>query len=71
MKNAEARFAITKWDEQPSGGEPDLPKLTRAIVSKRYSGDIEGDGRVEYLMMYRPDGSATFVSSCEACFEQH
>jgi hypothetical protein len=37
------------------------PKLTRASVTKTLTGDIEGEGRVEYLMMYRGDGSATFV----------
>jgi hypothetical protein len=30
-------------------------------VSKTYSGDITGEGQVEYTMMYRSDGSATFV----------
>ena len=28
---------------------------------KTYTGDIAGEGQVEYLMMYRSDGSATFV----------
>ena len=37
------------------------PKLTRATVTKTYTGDIEGEGQVDYLMMYRSDGSATFV----------
>src|SRR5207253_8147354 len=40
---------------------PILPKLTRATVTKTFSGDIAGEGHVEYLMMYRSDGSATFV----------
>ena len=62
MKNiANARFAITKWDEKPYSEGPDQPKLTRASVTKTYTGDIEGEGQVEYLMMYRSDGSATFV----------
>ena len=30
-------------------------------MAKTYSGDIEGEGHVEYLMMYRGDGSASFV----------
>ncbi|MEW5918420.1 MAG: DUF3224 domain-containing protein, partial [Gemmatimonadota bacterium] len=38
-----------------------LPRLTRATVSKTLTGDIEGESHVEYLMMYRNDGSATFV----------
>jgi len=58
---ANARFAIKEWNEQPYGEGPDLPKLTRASVAKTLTGDIEGDGRVEYLMMYRADGSASFV----------
>jgi uncharacterized protein DUF3224 len=62
MKNvANSRFAIKKWEEKPYGEGQDLPKLTRATVTKAFTGDIAGDGHVEYLMMYRSDGSATFV----------
>jgi hypothetical protein len=60
-KTANARFAITSWDEKPYSEGPDLPKLTRATVKKTFTGDIEGDGQVDYLMMYRSDGSATFI----------
>ena len=58
---ANCRFAIKSWDEKPYSEGPDLPKLTRAVVTKTFTGDIAGDGNVEYLMMYRSDGSATFV----------
>ena len=61
MKSANARFAIKSWDEKPYSEGPDQPRLTRASVKKTYTGDIEGEGQVEYLMMYRSDGSATFV----------
>ena len=60
-KIANARFAIKSWDEKPYDEGPDRPRLTRATVTKTYTGDIEGEGRVEYLMMYRGDGSASFV----------
>lgn len=60
-KTARGRFAIKSWEEKPYSEGPDLPKLTRASVVKTLTGDIEGEGRVEYLMMYRPDGTATFV----------
>jgi hypothetical protein len=60
-QTANARFAIQSWEEKPYSDGQDLPKLTRAHVTKTYSGDITGDGQVEYLMMYRSDGSATFV----------
>ena len=60
-QTANARFAITSWDEKPYSEGQGLPRLTRAAVKKTFTGDIEGEGHVEYLMMYRPDGSATFV----------
>jgi hypothetical protein len=60
-QTAKARFAIKSWDEKPYSEGPDLPKLTRATVAKTLTGDIEGEGQVEYLMMYRSDGTAAFV----------
>ncbi len=58
---ANARFAIKAWDEKPYSEGPDLPKMTRAAVTKTFTGDITGEGHVQYLMMYAADGSATFV----------
>jgi hypothetical protein len=60
-KSAKARFAIKSWDEKPYSESQDQPRLTRASVTKSYTGDIEGEAQVEYLMMYRSNGSATFV----------
>jgi hypothetical protein len=61
MTTANARFAIKSWDEKPYDEGEGRPKLTRASVAKTYTGDIDAEGHVEYLMMYRADGSATFV----------
>ena len=61
MQTADARFAIKTWDETPYSEGQDQPKMTRAAVTKAFTGDLEGEGHVEYLMMYRSDGSATFV----------
>src|SRR5207244_13439223 len=58
---ANSRFSINSWDEKSYSEGQDLPKLTRAVVTKTFTGDIAGEGHVEYLMMYRSDGSATFV----------
>lgn len=58
---ANARFAIKNWDEKPYSERPGEPKLTRASVAKSFTGDLEGEGHVEYLMMYRNDGTASFV----------
>jgi hypothetical protein len=60
-KSANARFAIKSWEEKPYNEGQGRPKLTRASVTKTYTGDIEGEAQVEYLMMYRSDGSAAFV----------
>ena len=61
MTTVNARFAIKSWDEKPYSEGPNLPKLTKATVVKTFTGDIEGEGQVEYLMMYSSDGSASFV----------
>jgi hypothetical protein len=60
-QTANARFAIKKWDELAYSEGQGLPRMTRASVTKTFTGDVEGEGQVEYLMMYRSDGSATFV----------
>jgi len=60
-ENANARFTIQSWDEKPYSEGPDQPKLTKAAVAKTYTGDIDGEAHVEYLMMYRSDGTASFV----------
>ena len=59
--HAKATFDVKAWDEKPYNEMNGLPKLTRASVTKSYQGDITGEGKLEYLMMYRDDGSASFV----------
>ena len=54
-------FSITGWDEAPYDEEEASSKLTRATISKSFSGDLEGEAKTEYLMMHRADGTATFV----------
>lgn len=60
-QTAKARFAIKNWDEKPISEAPDQPRLTRASVAKTFTGDLDGESQLEYLMMYRSDGTATFV----------
>ena len=36
-------------------------KLTHASGAQRFTGDIEGDGAVHWLMLYRTDKTARFV----------
>jgi hypothetical protein len=60
-KQATATFQVKGWDENPYDEMDGVAKLTRARVTKSFSGDIEGEGTVEYLMMHREDGTASFV----------
>ena len=60
-KQAKATFTIKSWDEKAYNEIAGGPKLTRASVTKSYQGDIEGEGKLEYLMMYRTAGSASFM----------
>ena len=60
-KLARATFEIRNWDEKPYAEMAGASKLTRVSVAKVYKGDIEGEGKLEYLMAYGHDGSASFV----------
>jgi hypothetical protein len=55
-------IAETKnWDEKSYEEFEDGRKLTRASVTQSFQGDIEGDGAVEYLMIYPNANSASYV----------
>jgi Protein of unknown function (DUF3224) len=53
-------FRVASWDEN-AYEQRDGRKLTRASVTQRFEGDIAGEGAVEWLMAYRPDGTVRFV----------
>ena len=59
--HATATFEITNWDEQPFDEIEGQAKLTRAIVTGSFKGDIEGRGTTAYLMVYGDDGTASYV----------
>jgi Protein of unknown function (DUF3224) len=59
-KLAKGGFEIKDWQENPAGAKTG-PKVTRASVKQRYSGDIKGTGTVEYVMAYRPDKTAEYT----------
>jgi Protein of unknown function (DUF3224) len=58
---ATATFKIEGWDEKPFDQLDGERKLTQASVKQAFSGDIAGDGIVEWLMCYRPDQTTDFV----------
>jgi uncharacterized protein DUF3224 len=49
-------YVPAPYDERDDG-----PKLVRISVTEAFSGDVEGDGSVEFLQAVRSDGSASFV----------
>jgi Protein of unknown function (DUF3224) len=58
---ATAKFKVAAWDEKPYAELENGGKLTQASVKQSFSGDIEGEGAVEWLMCYRPDETAEFI----------
>jgi hypothetical protein len=58
-KTAKGGFEITDWQEKPAGASTG-PKVTRATVKQKFTGDIKGSGTTEYLMVYRPDKTAEY-----------
>ena len=53
---ARGGFVIESWEENDEGGG-----LARAKVAQRFSGDISGAGRADWLMVYREDTTADFA----------
>ena len=59
--HAQAKFEVQSWDENAYVELEGGAKLTRASVGQAFSGDLEGEGAVEWLMCYREDKTADFV----------
>jgi hypothetical protein len=60
-KRATGTFKIQGWEEKTYAEIEGGRKLTQAGVKQAFAGDVEGQGAVEWLMCYRPDGTADFV----------
>jgi hypothetical protein len=61
MTKATGSFEVTSMTEDPYEELDGGIKLTHASGAQRFTGDIEGDGAVHWLMLYRPDKTARFV----------
>ncbi len=59
---ATSTFEVKSWDEKTYNEVDGRLKLTRSTVAFAYHGDLEGESAIEYLMMYRDDGSATAIA---------
>lgn len=60
-KQANTTFAGKTWDEKTIDELEGGRKRTRVSASYSYTGDIEGEGHVEYIMTYNPDKTGNHV----------
>jgi Protein of unknown function (DUF3224) len=47
---ATGSFEVKSWDEKTYSAIDGQPRLTRVEVEYGYHGDLEGEGKIEYLM---------------------
>jgi hypothetical protein len=59
---AQATFQVKSWDEQTCNEIDGHLKITQTSAAFAYSGDLDGESAMYYLMVYRDDGSATTSS---------
>jgi len=60
-QTASGTFKVSSMEEDTYQVLEHGGKLTRARGDQQFDGDIQGTGRVEWLMCYRSDGTARFV----------
>jgi hypothetical protein len=60
-KTAKGTFEIQDWDEKTYQQLDGGGKLTEAKVTQKFTGDIQGEGKVIWLMAYPDPKTATFV----------
>jgi Protein of unknown function (DUF3224) len=61
MTKATGAFEVKGGSEDPYDELDGGIRLTHASGSQAFTGDIDGDGAVHWLMLYRPDRTAQFV----------
>lgn len=60
-QTASGTFKVSSMEEDTYQTLEGGGKLTHARGDQQFDGDIQGSGRVEWLMCYRSDGSARFI----------
>lgn len=60
MQKAVGQFEISSWEENPYFDVSAPGKATRAEIAMAFSGDLEGEGNLTYLMAYVHDGLAHY-----------
>lgn len=54
-------FVVSAWDEKPVQEISDNEKIVTARVTQKYSGALQGESCVEYLMYYSDAENAIFT----------
>jgi hypothetical protein len=57
----ECTFKIESWNEESFSKAEDGPTLNRASVTQTYSGALEANSTIEYLMTTFKDDTSTFI----------
>ena len=60
-ETATMTFRVKSWDEQPFQESDDGSKLSRVSAIKSYEGDLQAEGKLEMVMVYRADQTAVFT----------
>lgn len=58
-----SQFEIDSWEETTVSQVEDGPNVIRASVTQSYTGDLEGEGKLEYLMTTFDDTFSTFMGT--------
>lgn len=61
MKQIRSTFTVANWNEEEVWSIGDLT-AKKAAVTYDYQGDLTGKGKAEFLLVYRPDGKASFTA---------
>ena len=61
MRQALGGFEVTAWQENSYDEGPGLPKMTWVHATMRFTGDVDGNAILAFLMMYRDDGTASYA----------
>lgn len=58
---AKGSMQIVSWDEKNYSQVQGGPKLTLSVIVHEVTGDIEGEGKLDYLMVYLDEQTTRFI----------
>jgi hypothetical protein len=58
---ANGSMQYVSWDEQVYSQVEGGPKLTNSSIVHKLAGDIEGEGKLDYVMLYLDERNTTFL----------